>query len=89
MQAIIHVLEGKISVKVPKFHELPDLTVQTCAVSVFDQMSPATMAKDEAKDSVLGLAIQYVCKGGTKGLGHFKKLHVRQYESACCNLIDW
>ena len=47
----------------PKFHALPDLTVQTSAVSVFDQVPPATMAKAQSKDSVLGLVIPFVHKG--------------------------
>ena len=55
----------------PKLHEVPDLTVQTSAVSVYDQVSPANMANEQAKDSVLGLVIQYVHKGGTNGLSHF------------------
>ena len=48
---------------VPELPEIPDLTVQTSAVSVFNQVSPATMLETQAKDSVLGLVIQYVCKG--------------------------
>ena len=51
---------------------LSDLTVHTSAVSVFDQVSLATMAKAQSKDSVLGLVIQYVCKEKTKGLSHLK-----------------
>ena len=47
----------------PELHKVPDLPVQTNVVSVFDQVSPATMAKAQTKDSVLGLVIQYVCKG--------------------------
>ena len=64
MQAISSALEGEISVNVPELHELPDLTVQTSVVSVLDQVSLATMDKVQAKDSVLGLVIQYVCKRG-------------------------
>ena len=63
VQAISHALEGEISVNVPELHEAPGLNVQTSAVSVFNQVSPATMAKAQAKDSVLGLVIQYVHKG--------------------------
>ena len=56
-------------------HEVPDLAVQTSAVSIFDQVSPATMAEAQAKDSVLGLVIQYVSKGeDTKGSAIF---HIR------------
>ena len=47
----------------PTLHEVPDLTVQTSAVSIFNQVSLATMAKVQAKGYVLGLVIQYVCKG--------------------------
>ena len=47
----------------PEYHAIPDLTVQTSAVSVFDQVPLATMAKSQIKDSVLGLVIPFVCKG--------------------------
>ena len=42
----------------PKFHAVPNLTVQTSAVSVFNQVPPATMAEAQNKDSMLGLAAQ-------------------------------
>ena len=48
---------------VPELPEIPNLTVKTSAVSVFTQVSLATMAKAQTKDSVLGLVIQYVHKG--------------------------
>ena len=60
MQAVSSALEGEISVNVPKFHEVPYLMVQASEVSVFDQMSQATMAEAQAKNSVLGLVIKYV-----------------------------
>ena len=63
MQAISSALEGEVSVNVPESHEVPNLTLQTSAVSVFDQVSLATMAEAETKDSVLGLVIQYIHKG--------------------------
>ena len=88
-QAISNVLEGEISVNVPELYGVPDLTVQTSAVSVFDQVSLATMAKAQAKDSVLGLVTQYVHKGGNQRALLFQKSGVRQYESTCCSLIDW
>ena len=59
-QAISNALEGEVSVNVPELHEIPDLTVQTSVVSVFDQVSLATMTKAQAKDSVLELVTQYV-----------------------------
>ena len=62
-QGISNTLEGEIGMNVPEFHAVPDLTVQTSAVSVFTQVSPATMAKVQTKDSVLGLVIPYLCKG--------------------------
>ena len=52
---ISNTLEGEISVNVLEFHKVPNLTVQTSVVSVFDQMSLATMAEAQTKDSVLGL----------------------------------
>ena len=60
-QAASNLLEGENNV--PKFHVVPDLTVQTSAVSVFDQVPPATMAKAQSKDSVLGLVTPFVHKG--------------------------
>ena len=60
-QATGNLLEGENNV--PKFHAVSDLTVQTSAVSVFDQMPPATMAKAQSKDSVLGLVIPFMHKG--------------------------
>ena len=60
-------LEGEIGMNVPEFHAVSDLTVHISAVSVFDQVSLATMAEAQTKDSVLGLVIPYVHKGETKG----------------------
>ena len=60
-QAACNLLEGKKIV--PEFCTLPDLTVQTSAVSVFNQVPPATMAKAQSKDSVVGLVIPFVHKG--------------------------
>ena len=48
---------------VTEFHALPNLTVQTSAVSVFYQISLATMAEAQTKDFVLGLVIPYIQKG--------------------------
>ena len=47
----------------PEFYAVPNLTVQTSAVSVFDQVPPATMAEAQSKDSVLGLVIPFMHKG--------------------------
>ena len=60
-QAASNLLEGEKSM--PEFHSIPNLTGQTSAVSVFDQVPPATMAKAQCKDSVLGLVNPYICKG--------------------------
>ena len=57
-QAISNSVEGESNV--PKFHAVPDHTVQTSAVSVFDQVQLATMAKAQIKDSVLGLVIPFM-----------------------------
>ena len=48
---------------IPEFYAVPDLTAQTSAVSVFNQMPLATMAEAQCKDSVLGLIIPFVHKG--------------------------
>ena len=53
----------EVSINVPELPEVLNLTVQTSTVSVFDQVSQATMAEVQTKDSVLGLFIQYVHKG--------------------------
>ena len=47
----------------PKFHAVPTHTIQTSAVSVFDQVPLAPMAKAQSKDSVLGLVIPFMYKG--------------------------
>ena len=60
-QAASNLLEGEKSI--PEFHAIPDLTAQTSAVSVFDQVPLATMAEAQYKDSVLGLVIPYIHKG--------------------------
>ena len=60
-QAGSNLLEGEKNV--PEFYAVPDLTVQTSAVSVFNQVSLwATMAEVQCKDSVLGLVISFMCK---------------------------
>ena len=71
---------------VPEFHEVPDLTVQTSAVSVFDQVLSATMAKAQTKNSVLGLVIPYICKGENQRAWSFPKLEAKQYAGTCFNL---
>ena len=60
-QAASNLLEGERSM--PELCAIPDLTAQTSAVSVFNQVSPATMAKAQLKDSVLGLVIPFIHKG--------------------------
>ena len=59
-QAASNFLEGENDV--PKFHTVPDLTVQTSTVSVFDQVLLVTLAKAQSKDSVLGLVIPFTHK---------------------------
>ena len=60
-QAASNLLEGEKSM--PELHAIPNLTAQTSAVSVFDQMPLATMAKAQLKDSLLELVIPFICKG--------------------------
>ena len=60
-QAACNLLEGEKSM--PECHAIPNLTAQTSAVSVFDQVPPATMAEAQLKDSVLGLVIPFIRKG--------------------------
>ena len=88
-QAISNTLEGKISENVPKLHEVLNLTVQTHAVSVFYQVSPATMAQTQTKDSVLGLVISFIHKGENQREQSFLKLNAKQYTSTCFSLINW
>ena len=64
-------LEEKVGMNSQELPQVSNLAVQTNAVSVFNQVSSATMAKAQTKDSVLGLVIQYV-HGGNQGLSHFK-----------------
>ena len=85
-QAACNLLEGEKSR--PEFNVIPDLTAQTSAVSVFDQVPPATMAEAQHKDSVLGLIIPYICKRvKPKGLV-IAKLDAKQHKNICCNSID-
>ena len=71
----------------PKFYAVPNLTVQTSAISVSDQVPLATMAKAQSKDSMLGLFIPFMHKGvKPKGLV-IAKLSLKQHASTCCNLI--
>ena len=58
-QAPSNLLEGEKNVH--DFYAVPNLTVQTSAVSLFDQV--ATMAEAQNNDSVLGLLIPFVHKG--------------------------
>ena len=60
-QAASNLVEGENNV--PELHAVSDHTVQTSAVSVFDQVPLATMAEARNKDSVLGLVIPFMCKG--------------------------
>ena len=62
-QGISNSLEGEFGVNVTEVHAVTDLTVQTGAVSVSNQVSLTTMAKVQTKDSVLGLVIPYINKG--------------------------
>ena len=61
VQAASNLLEGENNM--PKLCAIPNLTNQTSAVSVLDQVPPATMAEAQTKDSVLGLVTPFVCKG--------------------------
>ena len=61
VQAASNLLEGENNM--PELCAIPKLTTQTSAVSVFDQVPPATMAKAQIKDSVLGLVIPFIYKG--------------------------
>ena len=60
-QTAYNLLEGESNN--PELCAIPELTAQTSAVSVFDQVPPATMAEAQLKDSVLGLVIPFVHKG--------------------------
>ena len=60
-QAASNLLEGEKSM--PECCAILDLTAQTSAVSVFDQVPTATMAEAQLKDSVLGLVVPFIHKG--------------------------
>ena len=85
-QAASNLLEGEKSI--PEFHAIPDLTAETSAVSVFNQVPPATMAKAQCKDSVLGLVIHTYIRGLNQGAQLLPKLDAKQHENICCSLID-
>ena len=77
---------------VPEFPEVPDLIVQTSAVSVLSQVSLATMAKAQTKDSVLGLVLHYVwmyVRGTNQRAQPFQNLGVKQCKSICYSVISW
>ena len=74
-QAVSNSLEGESNG--PKFHTVPNLTVQTSAVSVFDQMSPATIAEAQAKDSVLELVIPFIHKGVKQRVSVISKIRCK------------
>ena len=73
----------------PSFMKYPNLTVETSAVSVFDQVSPATMAKAQPKDSVLGLIIPFMHKGEKPRGSVISKIRCKAVCSTCFSLIDW
>ena len=85
-QAASNLLEGEKSI--PQFHAIPNLTAQTSAVSVVGHVPPATMAKAQHKDSVLGLVIPYIRKGLNQRAQLLPKLDAKQHENICFNLID-
>ena len=75
---------------VPELPEVPNLTLQTSAVSVFNQVSLATMAKAQTKDSILEQVIQYVHKGDKpKGSGISKIMCkvIQKYLLQCDRLM--
>ena len=61
-QAISNALEGEVSIMHQSYMKYLILLYRTCSLS-FNEVSPATMAKAQTKDSILGLVIQYVHKG--------------------------
>ena len=85
-QGISNTLEGEIRVNVPKFHEVPDLAGQTSAVSVFDEVSLATMAEAQTKDSVRGLVIPYICKEEKPKGSVISKI---RYKAVCKYLLQF
>ena len=86
VQAACNLSEGEKNM--PECHAIPDLTAQTSAVSVFDQVPWATMAKAQLKDSVLGLVISFIHKGVKPKVLALLKLDARQQGNICCSLID-
>ena len=62
-QLICNAIEEEVNVEVPEVPKVPEITVQSSSVSVFNHMTVATMAKEQAKDPVMGLVQQYVLKG--------------------------
>ena len=85
-QAAYNLLDGEN--KNPELCAIPKLTAQTSAVSVFDQVPLATMAKAQLKDSVLGLVIPFVCKGVKPKVSVIAKIRCKAARNICCNLTD-
>ena len=73
----------------PEFHAIPDLTAQTNAVSVFDQVPLATMAEAQHKDSCAGTGHSiHIVRGLNHGAQLLPKLDAKQHVNICCSLID-
>ena len=81
-QAVSNLLEGEKSMT--KFHAIPNLTAQTSAVSAFDQMPMATMAKILCWD----WSFYTYVRGLNQRVQLLQKLDVKQHINICCNLID-
>ena len=86
-QAASNLLEGERNV--PKFYAISDLTAPTSAVSVLNQVPPATMAEALCKDSVLGLSFHLYVMGLNQRAQLLQKIDAKQHRNTCCNLIDW
>ena len=48
---------------IPEVPEVPAINDQSMLVSVFDQVTPVVVAKEQSKDLVLGLVHHYVMRG--------------------------
>ena len=80
VQAASNALEGEVDMNVPELPEVPDLTVQTSAGSVCNQVSLATIAKAHTNDSVLGL---FIIRRTNQRAQPFQKVGAKWYKSIC------
>ena len=86
-QAASNLLEGEKNM--PEFYAIPNLTAQTSAVSVSDQVPLATTAKFNVKSLCWDWSFHMYERGLNQRACLLQKIDAKQCGNICCNLIDW